>query len=181
MDVKEIKLTDILTIKKWTELEKEIYEKSGLDTSIYPTNGISITDNKQWANSLCPAIKGNKKGLSFICAVANQYMTQEVSQTRKPFVEECDAGLARIAVPIFVGDKFLGTVGACGRFLDGTEVESFLVNKTTGIDEDKIRSLSIDVSRMTSDEAEGIANYIDKRIKEIVLEFENKGGETKAQ
>ncbi len=34
---------------------------------------------------------------------------------------------------------------------------------------------------MTTDEAEGIANYIDKRIKEIVLEFENKGGETKAQ
>jgi len=175
MNRKEIKLTDILTVEEWAELEKEIYERSGLDTSIYPTNGISITDYKQWANNLCPVIKGNKKGLSFICAVANQYMAQKVSQTRQPFVGECDAGLAKIAVPIFVGDEFLGTVGACGKFLDGSEIESFLISKTTGIEEEKIERLSVGIAKMTPTQAESLAAYIDKRIKEIVEAFEKSG------
>ena len=176
MSKEKTKLTDLLPIEKWAEWEEKAYKMSGLDATLYRPNGISLTDYKQWANRLCPVIKGNKKGLSFICAVVNQYMAQEVSQTRKPLITECDAGLSRIAVPIFVGDAFLGTFSACGKLLDENEVEFFLVSKTTGIDEEKIRSLSSDVGRMTTEEAETVARWMEARIREIVQAFENRKG-----
>lgn len=166
-----MKLTDILPVEKWAELEERIQKKTGLDTTVYLPTGISITEFKKWENSLCPAIKKNKKGLSFICAVVNQHMAQVVSQTKKPFIEECDAGLARIAVPIFIKDQFLGTVGACGKIMEGNDVESFFISKTTGIDEEEINRLSFDISTMTPTEAEGFAAYMDEQIKEIIAEF----------
>ena len=57
-------------------------------------------------------------------------------------IEECDAGLAKIVVPIFVGERVLGAVGACGMLLDEGEVEPFLIHKTTGIAEDRIEDLA---------------------------------------
>jgi len=172
MNTEKVKLSDLLPIEKWAELEEEVYRRFGLDASVYRLTGVSLTEYKQWVNPLCPVIKGNKKGLSFICAVVNQYMAQEVSQTRKPMITECDAGLSRIAIPIFVGDAFIGTFGACGKLLDENEVESFLISKTTGIDSEKIESLSSDVGRMTTEEAENAARWMETRIQEIVDAFE---------
>ena len=38
-----MKLTDLLPIEKWVELEKEIYEKSGLDVNVFDPDGYRIT------------------------------------------------------------------------------------------------------------------------------------------
>jgi ligand-binding sensor protein len=131
-------LEDIQPLDKWADLERDIYDKSGLDTSVYGPDGMSITDFKKWANSFCPAVKNTKAGLGFICAAANQNMAREASKTKKTFIGECDAGLMKMVVPIFIGQEFIGAVGACGKFLEGSEIESFLVNKITGIEENEI-------------------------------------------
>lgn len=165
-------LTDLLPLEEWARIEEEICDQSGLDASVFGPDGMKITKFKKWANSLCPVIKANEKGLSFICAVANQTMTKEVSQTKEPLVSGCDAGLLRIAVPICVDGEFLGTVGACGRILEDNEVESFLINKTTGIDEDEVRRLSTDIQPVSAGEAQTIADNIDKRIKGVVENFQ---------
>ena len=167
-----MKLTDLLPLEEWARIEEEICNESGLDASVFGPDGMKITKFKKWANSLCPVIKANEKGLSFICAVANQTMTKEVAQTKEPLVSGCDAGLLRIAVPICVDDEFLGTVGACGRILEDNEVESFLINKTTGIDEDEVQRLSTDIQPVSAGEAQAIADNIDKRIKDVVENFQ---------
>ena len=173
-----MELTDLLPLEEWARIEEEICNESGLDASIFGPDGMKITKFKKWANSLCPVIKGNQKGLSFICAVANQTMTKEVSQTREPLLSGCDAGLVRVAVPIFVNDEFLGTVGACGRILDENEVESFLINKTTDIDEVEIKRLAADIRPVSRSEAEQIADRIDKRIQGIVASYQEGSGRT---
>jgi len=166
--------TDILPIEKWVEFENEIFKRSGLNANVYDINGIRITNNTNWANRLCPVIKANDKGISFICATANMNMASQTKLTGEPIIEECDAGLIKIAVPIFVGDAFIGTVGGCGLLIKGGEVDSFLINKITGIDENKIESLSDDIKTISKEEAQAITDYTWDRINRFVRNYVNK-------
>jgi len=167
-----MKLTDILPLEQWVELEKEIHNRHGLNAAVLDKDGMRITDYRNWANRLCPVVKSNEKGQSFICAVANQNMMAQAMETRKPVTEECDAGLLKLVVPIFVGDEFLGIAGGCGLLLDDGEVESFLVSKTTGIDEKEIQGLSDDISKITADKIESLIEYVQEQIGRTVSGFE---------
>ena len=163
-----MELTDLLPLEKWAELEKEVTRRSGLDASVFNTSGIRITDFKQWANNLCPAIKATDKGQSFICAVAHMNLAEQARQTRKPVIEECDAGLVKLVVPVFVNDEFLGAFGGCGYLLDDGEVDTFMVNKTTDIDEEEIDRLSQGINAISTDEAESLVRYIADEIEKII-------------
>jgi len=167
-----MKLTDILPVEKWVELEREIHEKYGLDSNIFDIDGIRISDFKEWVNRLCPAIKATDKGQSYICAVAHMNVAAQAKQQKKPVIEECDAGLIKLVVPIFAMGEFVGAAGACGLLLDDGEVDSFMINKTTEIEEDRINDLSNDVNAISTERAEEIADFIKTRIEEITKNFE---------
>ena len=167
-----MKLTDILPLEKWVELEKQIHNRHGLNAAVLDKDGVRITDYRNWANRLCPVVKSNEKGQSFICALANQNMMAQAMQTRKPVTGECDAGLVKLVVPIFVGDAFLGIAGGCGLLLDDSEVESFLVSKITGIDESEIINLSDDIGRVAADKTESLIEDLQEQIDRIVGGFE---------
>jgi len=170
----KMSFTAILPIEQWVEFENEIHKRSSLDSNVYDIEGIRITDNKNWANRLCPVIKANEKGISFICAVANMNLASQARLTGKPVIEECDAGLIKIAVPIFVGDEFLGTVGACGLVIEGGEADSFLINKITGIDEEKIESLSDDIKTISTEDAQSLVDYIWQNVNKFVKDYVNR-------
>jgi len=163
-----LKLTDILPLEKWIELETEINKISGLDSNVFNTDGYRITDLKNWANKLCPAIKATDKGQSFICAVAHMNLAVQAMRTKDSIIEECDAGLVKIVVPIFVKDEFLGTVGACGFLLDDGEVDSFLINKITEIDEKETEKLSEGIPSISTGKAESLATIIKEKIDDII-------------
>jgi ligand-binding sensor protein len=169
-----MELTNLLPIEKWKELEREITRRSGLDANIFNIDGIRITDYKNWANKLCPAIKATDKGQSYICAVAHMNLSAQAKQTQESLVEECDAGLVKIIVPIFIKDEFLGAVGACGFLLEGGEVDSFLVNMTTGIDEEEIERLSADIETISIGKSRIILSFIEEEISKIIRKFEKK-------
>lgn len=169
-----MKLTDLQPLEDWVALEKTIHAHAGIDASVFDINGIRITDYKKWVNRLCPVIKGNPKGQTFICASAHQNIAAMAQKTKKPVVEECDAGMVKIVVPVFVDGEFLGGVGGCGMLLgDDTEVETFLVNKTTDIDEEELIALSEGIPRISHEDAEALGRYIEDRVAEIVSRYEN--------
>ena len=163
-----MKLTDLAPLERWTELEKDIHRRTGLDVNVFDTKGYRISDFKNWANQLCPEIKATDKGQSFICAPAHMNISAQAMRSKQPAIEECDAGLIKLVVPIFVNDEFVGAVGACGFLLDDGEVDSFLVNKMTEIDEEKVEKLSEGIPSITTGKAESLSHYITKQIKEIV-------------
>jgi ligand-binding sensor protein len=167
-----MKLIDLLPLEKWVKIEQKVNQMSGLDTNVFNIDGFRITDHKKWANRLCPAIKATDKGQSYICAVAHMNLAILAQNTQKPVMEECDAGLLKIVVPIFVNNEFLGAFGACGLLLDDGEVDAFLVNKTTGIDEDDVESLSQDIGGITSAKAQAVIDFIEAQIEEIVANYE---------
>ena len=159
-----MKLTDFCPIEKWMAFEKNIHERSGMDANVFNTYGIRITDFKEWVNRLCPAIKAIDKGQSYICAVAHMNIAAQAMQTRMPAIEECDAGLIKLVVPIFVNDEFVGAVGACGLLLEDGEVDDFLINKTTDMAEDVIQDLSQGIGAISRQKAEALATYIQQEL-----------------
>lgn len=169
-----MELTDILPIDKWIEFEDDIRQRSGLVASVYNTKGIRITGQHHWSNRLCPAIKATDKGQAFICAVAHMNLAIIAEKTRGPVIEECDAGLLKIVVPIFAGDKFVGAAGGCGLLLEGGEVDSFMINRTTGISEEEIETLSTDIATIDQQQAEKLAGYIEQRLADIMTAFEQR-------
>ena len=166
-----MKLTDLAPIDKWVELEKDLHKKSGLDVNVFDTKGYRISEFKNWANRLCPEIKATDKGQSFICAPAHMNIATLAMRSRQPVIEECDAGMLKLVVPIFFDDEFVGAVGACGYLLNDGEVDSFLVNKMTDISEDKVERLSENIDSITIEKAEIFAQYIVNQIAEIVINY----------
>lgn len=167
-----MRLTDILALDEWIGLEKDLHTRYGVDVNVFDTKGVRISDFKEWVNRLCPAIKATDKGQSFICAVAHMNIAGQAKQTRRPVIEECDAGLVKIVVPIFAGEAFLGAVGACGLLLEGGEADAFLIEKTTGIDEETTERLAAGIGVVTAEEAETIAGDITRRIADIIESYD---------
>ncbi len=167
----ETKLTDLLPLEKWAEIEDDIYEQTGLESSVFNPKGIRITDNKKWANRLCPEIKATDKGQAFICAVAHMNLAEMSRQTGEPVIEECDAGLVKLVVPIIVNGEFIGAFGACGLMLEDGEVDTFLINKITDIDEEKAASLATDVKTISREALESLRDQVKDRIDRIIADY----------
>lgn len=168
-----MQLTDIASLETWRELEQRINERSGMNASVFNADGMRITDFVKWANNLCPVIKGTEKGQSYICSVAHQNLASQAARTRKPVIEACDAGMLKLAVPIFVNGDFLGVAGGCGCREQKEDIDTFLINKTTGINEEKLVRLSEDIPFMTRDEAASHADYIENEVLRIIEAYEN--------
>ena len=86
-------------------------------------------------------------------------------KTCEPVIDECDAGMLKIAVPIFNDNAFLGTAGGCGLLPAGGEVETFLIEKTAGLTEKEIADLCDGMGTMTEDQAQEMASFIEEKIK----------------
>jgi ligand-binding sensor protein len=163
-----MKLTDLQPLTKWVELEEDIWQRSGMRASIYDIDGIGITGRSRQANDLCREIRATGKGQTYICAVAHQNMAAMAKTSRAPIIEECDAGLIKVVVPIFFEGEFIGAAGGCGRLLEDGEVDEFMINKTTDLSEEKIEKLSENVATITREEAESLAAFIAGEIDRMV-------------
>lgn len=171
-----MKLVDIMPVEKWVEIEKEINKRSGLNPSVYDAQGIRITDFKNWANRLCPSIRATEKGLQSICSVAHQNIAARAVKDRQTIIDECDAGLMKFAVPIFVDDAFIGVAGGCGKLRGEGQVEKYLVQRTTNLSEEVVEELSADIETLPGDKLESVIAYVEKTVTEIIREFRADSG-----
>ncbi len=163
-----MEMTDLLRKEEWAAFEKALNERALMNPCVYDTNGTSFTGFKVFANQLCPAIKSKPEGIRGICAVAHQNMAAKARDSRKPVIAECDAGLTKICVPVFVGDEFIGIVGGCGRIQPDSEVETYLIHQTTGLGLEEVERLATGVTPITLAEAEEIAADLERRVKALV-------------
>ena len=160
-----MELTDILAKEEWAAFEKALFERFKINCTVYNTDGIGVTGKPNWCNRLCPEIKGNPDSLAAICAPGNQNFMARAEKTCQPVIDECDAGMLKIAVPIFNDNEFLGTAGGCGLLPAGGEVETFLIEKTAGLTEKEIADLCDGMGTMTEDQAQEMASFIEEKIK----------------
>ncbi len=167
-----MKLIDIAPLNKWLGLEQKINERSGLNASVFDVAGVRITEFKRWANLLCPVIKADEKGQNYICAVAHQNIAVQAQRAHQPVISECDAGLMKLVVPIFIDGEFIGVAGGCGHILENGEVDTFMVNKTIEIPTEKIKDLSAGIPVMTMELAESHTLFIQQEINQIIQAYQ---------
>jgi ligand-binding sensor protein len=163
-----MELLDLCPLETWKALEEEIRERSGLNAAVFNTQGIRIIPPLNWPNRLCPEIKADPKGQSFICATAHMNLANEARDSRAPVIEECDAGMLKLVVPIYAGDEFVGAVSGCGLLLDDGEADAFLVNKITGMQEDRVEELAAGMGAVSMGEAQALCRLIQARLEAIV-------------
>lgn len=173
-----MQLTHLLSIEKWNDLESDLANRFHLQSSIFNTEGIRITTHKNWTNSLCPVIKSIDKGQSFICAVAHMNLSNQSRQTKKAVIEECDAGLVKLVVPILYHDEFLGVIGGCGLLPYGGEVDVFAINKIIDMADEKIETLSSGIQTMTHEDARSACDYIGDQLETIFNNYRNIANQT---
>ena len=167
-------LIDLLSINQWNEFTKDLHEKFGICCAVSDANGDHVSQYENWCNRICPVIKKKPEAIAAICAIAAQHFTLETKRTQKPIVSECDIALMKLAVPIFVGDTFLGTVGACGLLPEDGEVEEFMVQKSTGLKETEVARLIEGIATMSEKRIREFTEYTAARISEIVERYEAK-------
>jgi ligand-binding sensor protein len=163
-----MELLDLCPLETWKALEEEIREQSGLNAAVFDTQGIRIIPPLKWPNRLCPEIKADPKGQSFICATAHMNLANEARDNREPVIAECDAGMLKLVVPIYVEDEFVGAVSGCGLLLDDGEADTFLVNKITGMQEERVEDLAAGMGAVSMDEARSLCRLIQTRVESIV-------------
>jgi len=163
-------LTDIIPIEKWEAFEKELYDRSKMNACVYDNQGNRITSYVSWANEICPTIKSYPEGIAAICAVANQYFAKETAKTKQPVVDECDAGFAKFAVPIFYKHEFLGTVGGCGHILPDGEVETFFIEKAIGGNDLGLEKKIDTVKQISENDINKLVNFVQTYLKDILPE-----------
>jgi ligand-binding sensor protein len=169
-----MELLDLCPLEMWKSLEDDIRSRSGLNAAAFTIAGMRLIPPAVWPNRLCPAIKANPKGQSFICATAHMNIANMAQATGKPAIEECDAGMLKLAVPIFVGEEFVGTVSGCGLLLDDGEVDTFLLGKITGMQEANLTELAAGIPAMSMENARAICRYIQAQVAQMVTAYQEK-------
>lgn len=161
-------LTDITSIEEWEVFEKELHERSGMNSCVYDKNGNRITSYANWANDVCPTVKSYPEGIAAICAVANQFFTTETGKTKEPVVDECDAGFVKFAVPIFYNQEFLGTIGGCGHVFADGEVETFLIEKAIEHDDLNLEEKTDTVKTTSDDEIKKLIDFTQSHLEKLL-------------
>lgn len=159
-------LTEIAPLEDWFELENKIQDRCGLDISVFDVSGKRITGKRGWVNRICPAIKATKNGQAHICAVAHNNVVAMARRSKKPIIEECDAGLLKAAVPLFANGEFVGMIAGCGLLPKGEKIDRELIARTTGIEEREIAELQTDISTISEEEIEKTIALISAELKE---------------
>ena len=73
-----------------------------------------------------------------------------------------------MVVPIYVKNEFVGAVSGCGLLLDDGEADTFLVNKITGMPEERAEELAVGTAVMSHEEAHALCRLIQERVQAIV-------------
>ena len=161
-------LTDLLPLEAWQRLEDELYERSKMQSCVFDVDGVRISGTKRWANRLCPVIKADDRGQSYICAVAHMGLTAEAARIAMPVIGECEAGMAKYVVPIFHDNEFLGVAGGCGLLTDDGEVDAFMLDKTLGMKEAQVAALSGDIPRINLPQLNELTLFIGHWLEENI-------------
>lgn len=169
-----MELTDLCPLETWENMENELFEKFNFQGSVFTPDGVRITDVKNFNNQLCPAIKAHEKGQTYICSAAHMNMTAMAKNLGKPVVEECDAGLTKLVVPIFYENEFLGVAGGCGLLAEGNDVDTFAVTKIAEMDEALVTDLAGTVPRTSGDLIATVSTFIQDRVAQILASCHQK-------
>ena len=140
MEDKMVTLYDIKSKDEWQLLLDRFSQELGMPSAITDQKNAVLQVSGQ-RNPLCSKIRSIKAASSFICSQAQQFMAEAAKEKRRPIIDFGDAGMLKLVIPIFCQGDFAGTLTACGAHIGGEELEAFLIEKSTKLNEQEIEAL----------------------------------------
>lgn len=163
-----MELTDIIPVESWRRLAEDMHKRFGFNSCIYNKDNQVIHSPVGWANEVCPLIKAGESRV--ICATSQQIFSKKLLESRKPVIDECEAGFSKFLVPIFMNGNFLGSAGGCGCLITDNKIDTFYISKAVGKDEVEIKSLLKTIPRISRDKITEAITYLHKHIGKIIKE-----------
>jgi ligand-binding sensor protein len=152
-EMSELSVYDVKSRENWQELLDEARSAVGMPAALLDPNNVILQSSGE-RNELCTEIRSRKESLPVICGQSQKFMAETARTQKAPLVEICEGGLAKLVVPIFRGENYLGCVTTCGSLLPQTEVETFLIQKASGLAEDAIAAMAEKVPTVKKEDLE---------------------------
>lgn len=150
----------------WQEIVDEMKRELGMFSALLDADH-QILQTSGERNELCLAIISHESAKPIICGQSQQYMAEMARNEKTSVVEICEAGMAKLVVPIFHAQDYLGSLTACGALLPGGEVESFYIDKNTGMGEDTISKMAETAPLVKKERLQQAAEDIIRRLSDI--------------
>jgi ligand-binding sensor protein len=159
----ELSVYDVKNRETWQELLDKAQSAVGMPAALLDQNN-AILQSSGERNELCLEIRSRKESLPVICGQSQKFMAETARTQKAPLVEICEGGLAKLVVPIFRDQNYLGCVTACGSVLPETEVETFLISKATGMGEDAVAAMGKKVPFVKKEDLEKLGEDLFRRL-----------------
>jgi ligand-binding sensor protein len=156
---------DIKTRAEWQEILDTVSRRLGMPAALLDENNV-ILQHSGTRNPLCRHIRDQKESKSAICGQSQQYMAEMAWTSGRPVIDACEAGLAKFVLPLFHENRRAGTLTACGSCTGGDEVEAFLVQKSTGLEEDALQRLASEVENVDPEALKALAEELFPQVRE---------------
>ena len=135
-----MEMYDIKPKEDWQRVLDTVYRELGMPSAITDKENTVLQVSGQ-RNPLCSKIRSIKESSAFICSQAQQFMAEAAKEKTRPIIDFCDAGMLKLVTPVFCQSDFVGTFTACGAYIVGEELEAFLIEKSTKMNEQEIEAL----------------------------------------
>jgi len=135
-----MEMYDIKPKEEWQWVLDTVYRELGMPSAITDKENAVLQVSGQ-RNPLCSKIRSIKEASAFICSQAQQFMAKETEKKKRPIIDFCDAGMLKLAIPVFRQNDFVGTLTACGAYIGGEDLEAFLIKKNTKLNKQEIEEL----------------------------------------
>ena len=159
----ELTVYDVKSRETWQELLDEARSAVGMPAALLDQNN-AILQSSGERNELCTEIRSRKESLPVICGQSQKFMAETARTQKAPLVELCEGGMAKLVVPIFRAENYLGCMTTCGSMLPNTEVETFLIEKATGMGEDAVAAMAKKNPTVKKEELQRLGEDLFRRV-----------------
>ncbi len=136
---------EIMSAEQWDEILEDLASRSLMNVLLTDDEG-GILRTCGRHNGLCERIRADDGARTAVCSQTNTAMLGLVRVTLQPVIEECEAGMLRLVIPVVRGGILVFQVTACGRLAHGGEIETFLLSKLLQMQEDDVVDLARSVN-----------------------------------
>lgn len=134
---------DLKNRKEWAGILARVAEATKMTATLTDDQGNHILEEQGQRYPLCLKIREKEASRTFICSQTNVAMLEEAKRALEPVIDECEAGLVRMVVPICRDGVLIGQLTACGlASKEEEEIDPFLIAKQVGVSEGEVEDLA---------------------------------------
>ncbi len=154
---------DVKAESDWLRIVEKLCQNLDMPVSLTDADG-KILMSAGERNPLCAHIREKTETLQAVCSQTAAAMTAALKASKAPVIDLCEAGLARVAVPIFHENEIVGQVSVCGKATDFDEIDPYYLAMTLDISEVEVGALVKKVQAISDEEMQSFSNVVMKAV-----------------